>query len=95
MPNYRCLIRGYDFPGEVVGAAGLHGFWTTRWVHALTVKRAELHAINAVWRDPKIVPNGYQLPGRPHLRVETIERIEKLPRSRGGGATWFVEEGQE
>jgi hypothetical protein len=93
MPYYRCFVRGEHIPGEVIGSTGLYGFYTTRWVQALNRKRAELRAVNAVRRDPRMaLPEG--VPTSPHARlyVEEIDQIVRLPRFRGGGATWFAED---
>ena len=95
MPFYRCLLRGEHIPGEVIGSAGLYGFYTTRWVQALNPRRAELRAVEAVRRDPKMaVPDGVPRSPDARVHVEEIERIPRLPRFRGGGAIWFAEDGE-
>ena len=92
MPFYRCFIRGEHIPGEVIGSTGLYGFYTTRWVQALNRRRAELRAVEVVRRDPRMgVPEGVPQSDAARLYVEDIEQIPRLPRFRGGGASWFAE----
>jgi hypothetical protein len=69
------------------------GFCTTRWVQALTPGRAELRAVEMIRRDPSFaLPKGVSPPADARVYLEKIDRIDKLPRFRGGGATWFREE---
>jgi hypothetical protein len=94
MPYYRVLLRGHNFPGDPIGEpAGRYGFYTTRWVQALSSKRAELKAVDAVWIDPSLAiahANADESPA--WLTVEEMEQVERMPRERGAGATWFAEE---
>ena len=90
MPFYRCLIRGENFPGECVASEGLWGFYTTRWVQALNVRAAELKAVAAMRKDPSFkAPPGAPRSRDARVYVEEIVRIDRLPRFRGRGATWF------
>lgn len=41
MPIFRCLIRGDNFPGEIIHQQYLIGFYTTRFIQADTSARAE------------------------------------------------------
>ena len=94
MPYYSVMLRGSNFPGDLIGESQKVGFYTTRWVRALTPKRAELKAVQLVWKDPML--DGLEYPDDPdekaYIRLEDIQKIDKLPEFRGGGATWYVEE---
>ncbi len=94
MPFYSVMLRGFSFPGHLIGKSERVGFFTTRWVRALTRKRAELKAAELVWKDPML--DGLEYPDnldeRAYIRLEEIQKVDKLPKSRGGGATWYVEE---
>ncbi len=93
MPFYRVMLRGYNFPGSLIGKSGRYGIYTTRWVQALNPKRAEHKAVAMVWRDPLLaLPTAKSEADRAYLRLEKIEAVRRLPRRRGGGATWFREE---
>jgi hypothetical protein len=93
VPFYRCLVRGENFPGEIIGEAGIYGFYTTRWIQALNEKRAELRAVEALRRDPKLaLPRDFPVPANSRVYVERIQQVSRLPRMRGGGATWFRQE---
>ncbi|WP_458732992.1 hypothetical protein [Sphingobium xenophagum] len=93
MPFYRVILRGYNFPGSVIGEKGRYGLYTTRWVQALNPKRAERKAVAMVWRDPLLAPPAAKSDAeRAYLRLEKVEAVRQLPRRRGGGATWFKEE---
>jgi hypothetical protein len=93
LPFFKCLIRGEHIPGEIIGQSGLYGFYATRWVQALNAGRAELRAIEAVRRDPLLaVPDDVPKSPDARLWLEEIEQVARLPRSRGGGATWFSED---
>jgi hypothetical protein len=92
VPFYRCFVRGEHFPGQLIGADDSYGFYTTRWVQALNRKRAELRAVEAIRRDPSFaLPDGAPEPADARVYVEKIEQVARLPRFRGGGATWFSE----
>ena len=93
MPFYRCMMRGEDFPGELIGSTGDFGFYTTRWVQALTAWRAELKAVEMIRKELKgKMPQGLPPPTRARIHREEVEKIDKLPRFRGGGAVWYRQE---
>ena len=96
MPFYRCFIRGENFPGECIGSTGLYGFYTTRWVQAVSPAKAELEAVAALREDPSFaLPEGVPASGKARVFVEEIVQIRKLPRMRGRGATWFTDDGED
>jgi hypothetical protein len=96
VPFYRCFIRGEDFPGECIGSSGLYGFYTTRWVQAVSTAKAELEALAALRKDPSFaLPEGFTKPVSSRVFVEEIVQIRRLPRMRGRGATWFTDDGND
>lgn len=93
MPFYRCFIRGENFPGECIGSTGLYGFYTSRWVEAVSPAKAEIEALAALRKDPSFaLPEGFTKPVSSCVFVEEIVQIRKLPPMRGGGATWFADD---
>lgn len=77
MPVFRCFIRGENFPGSLAGQPGLIGFYTTRFVEALSASEAELVALDLLRAEPE-----FELV-RPEDRVEDaqvyFEQIEEVP----------------
>ena len=93
MPFYRCFIRGEHFPGECIGRRGLYGFYTTRWLQALNEHHAEIKAVEILRKDTSFaLPAGVPKSPDTKVYVEEIERIARLPRFRGKGATWFAQD---
>jgi hypothetical protein len=92
LPFYRCFIRGENFPGECIGKTGPHGFYTTRWLEAVDENAAELCAVEMLRREECFAfPPDIPKPTETRVFVEEILQIKRLPRFRGGGATWFSE----
>jgi len=60
----------------------------------LTPYRAELKAAKVVWKDPMLEGLKYpdDLDERAFIRLAEIRKVDKLPKFRGGGATWYVED---
>jgi hypothetical protein len=48
MPLFRCLIRGENFPGELIGQSAAIGFHATRFVDAGSAAEAEQIAVAAL-----------------------------------------------
>jgi hypothetical protein len=94
MPFYRVMLRGHNFPGGPIGEPKQRfGLFTTRWVQALNPKRAERKAVQMVWNDPALaIPSPRNPEERAWLTLEKVELVRRLPRLRGGGATWFEDE---
>ena len=54
MPTFRCLMRGENFPGTVLGEADPIGFYATRYVNAESANLAELAALDLLKHDPTL-----------------------------------------
>lgn len=87
---YRCLIRGENFPGMVIGKNGLVGFFTTRWVEALDEVSAEHLALQGLKKEPlfEIALELRHAEARVYFD-EIIAVAEKPTDIIEGGATWF------
>ena len=89
---YRCLIRGENFPGELLGEYGLMGFYTTRWVEAASEEEAEMLALEALRSDPDLQPS-LEVRDRSKAAKVFFEEIDEVPpeteRCPNKGATWF------
>lgn len=54
MPLFRCLIRGENFPGELLGDSKAIGFHATRFVDAESAAEAEKLAVAALRQEPAL-----------------------------------------
>lgn len=91
MPLFRCLIRGDNFPGKLIGKKKPIGFYTTRFVEAESPKEAEFLAVEILKNDP-------DLEVAPKHRTEDarvfFEEIDEVPhdtrRVPNNGFTFFL-----
>jgi hypothetical protein len=51
---FRCLVRGENFPGEVIDQAGPVGFYVTRFIEATSADDAESRVLEALRKDPRL-----------------------------------------
>lgn len=89
MPWFKCFIRGENFPGQLIGAEGLFGFYTTRFIEANDAEAAETDALQRLQADSKRAPPlGYSPTGRAKVYFEEIEEIaaEQVPPVQTGFA---------
>jgi hypothetical protein len=89
---YRCLVRGENFPGQLVGKKGLVGFYTTRWVEAVSLEDAEMSALEAMRIEPTLEIVSPKLREQSKAMVyfeEILEVPSETPRVPSEGATWF------
>ena len=91
MPLYRCLIRGENFPGKLIGKRRPIGFYTTRYIDAQSPEHAEMLAVDLLRNDEDLdVP--------PEHRTQDakvyFEKIEEVPaeteRRPNKGFTFFT-----
>jgi hypothetical protein len=90
---YRCLIRGENFPGQLIRSKGLVGFYATRFVTAASPDEAEFTALEMLRRDPDFQISSEKLrrqepPAKVYFDeiVDVDSRTDQTPNS---GATWF------
>jgi hypothetical protein len=86
---FKCFIRGENFPGQLVGRAGLLGFYTTRFVKANDAEAAESDTLQSLRADPRLAPPSEYTPtGKAKIYFEEIEEItaEKVPPVQPGFA---------
>ena len=93
MALFRCLIRGENFPGQIIGLKGLIGFYTTRFIEAADTEEAELAGLEMLRADPDLQIKSEKLKQQePLAKVyfeEIIQVVEDTERKPNRGATWF------
>ena len=93
MALYRCLIRGENFPGQLMLSKGLVGFYTTRFVEADSAEAAELAGLDVLRHDPDLQIRLEKLQQQePQAKVYFEEIVEVDPDTKrvpNKGATWF------
>lgn len=86
------MVRGENFPGQLIGKKGLVGFYTTRWVEAVSLDDAEMSALEAMRIDPAFEIVSPKLQEQSKAMVyfdEILEVPPETPRVPSEGATWF------
>ena len=93
MPLFRCMIRGENFPGQVIRQRGLVGFYTTRFVEAENAEEAEFAGLEMLRADPGFEIRSEKLRQQePQAKVFFEEIVEVAPDTDqvpNKGATWF------
>jgi len=81
MPNYKCFIRGDNYPAEIFAGNGLIGFYATVYQRALSSKKAEFQVMDRI-RD--MFSDHDELCSRLSSSVtfEEIVQCEMIPRNR-------------
>lgn len=73
---YRCLIRGENFPGEMIGQTHPVGFYTTRYVADATPEAAELAALSVLKHHKSLqLPDGVAKPKEARVYFEEIVEV--------------------
>ena len=87
------MIRGENFPGQLLGKKGLVGFYTTRWVEAADPEEAELKGLEILRNDPSLAIKSDKLRQQDPVAKVYFEEIEQMvetaKRTPNKGATWF------
>jgi hypothetical protein len=90
MALYRCLIRGENFPGELIGQSSAIGFRATRFVDAPSTEEAERLAVAALRQDAALTVSVEPRTKNAKVYFESIEEVpadtERVPNS---GFTFF------
>jgi len=76
MTLFRCLIRGENFPGELIGQTTAVGFHATRFVEAQSTQEAERIAVAALREEPALTVTAE--PRTKNAKVY-FEKIEEVP----------------
>jgi hypothetical protein len=91
MPLYRCLIRGENFPGELIGLTTAVGFHATRFVVAGSAEEAEGIAVAALRQDAALTVTAEPRVKNAKVYFESIEEVpadtERVPNE---GFTFFT-----
>lgn len=95
MPLFRCLIRGDDFPGSLLGQKNPVGFYATRFVEADSPKEAEMLALDLLRNDPTLDVAPDQRVQSASIFFESIEEVSiGTERTPNKGFTFFEMETQ-
>ena len=92
---YRCLIRGENFPGALVGEDHPVGFYTTRYVQELTPEAAELKALSLLKQHTSLQPpDGIAKPKAAKVYFEEIVEVaaDEVPDEDKGLSFYPMEE---
>jgi len=89
---YRCLLRGENFPGILIGEQGKTiGFYTTRFVDAASPEEAEQAALNVLRGDSTLAVPAEQRTPDATVFVERIDEMQAdAERTPNAGFTFFV-----
>lgn len=91
MKHFKCLIRGDDFPGILIGADCDVGFYTTRFVDCDSAEAAEPLSLKSLRDDPKLVGGRFADLDltRSRIYVEEIEECAMCSIDMASGFSWF------
>ena len=90
MALFRVLLRGENFPAAILGEKGSIGFYTTRFVEAVSAADAETAALEVLRADTTLtVPEEYQTEDATVFADEIVEVPEGTPRVPNAGFAFF------
>lgn len=90
MPTYRCLMRGENFPGRLLGESKPVGFLTTRFVEAQSPQEAESLALALLRGDETLaVPTEFRSKDA-EVFFEAIDEVQSGTNSPSQGFSFFV-----
>lgn len=76
MTWYKCLIRGENFPGELIGQQHRVGFYVTQFVQAATPDAAEHTALSKLKSHASLqLPEGAEKPKNARVYFEEIVEV--------------------
>ena len=91
MKHYRVLLNGENFLINMEGKESYMGFYTTRFVSAISPEEAELNAVNSIKTDDRI--KGIILNSTEHeqpmIYMDEIEEIQKNEKEDNYGFGWY------
>jgi hypothetical protein len=76
MLYFRCLVRGENFPGELISKKGMVGFYTIRYVAIENPEDVETVVVDMLRSDPRLIPTGDVYVGYSLARVYVEELTE-------------------
>jgi hypothetical protein len=90
MPVFRCLIRGENFPGELIGLTSAVGFHAARFVEAQSPAEAEQIAVAALRQDAALTVTAEPRVKNAKVYFESIEEVPAATeRGPNTGFTFF------
>lgn len=91
MALFRCLIRGENFPGRLIGQDEPVGFYTTRFVEAESPQEAEARAIDLLRADADLaLPEKYRTKDAKVYLDEIDEVAPETEQRPNKGFTFFT-----
>lgn len=75
MPLFRCLLRGENFSGSLLGQAEPVGFTTTRFVEAESEQEAEVLAVERLFGEGDLALSGKYKTKDSRVYLEEIEAV--------------------
>ena len=97
MPWFRCLVRGENFPGQMIGRSEPVGFYVNRFIDAANPHEAELSALQSLRAEPKLAPPpGYEPSHECRVYFEEIEEltVDEVPAMQPG-LVWYAMEDKD
>jgi len=91
MKHYRILLNGENFLISIEGKQSFMGFYTTRFVSAVTPEKAELNAVNSIKTDTKIIDITLNTieHKQPIIYMDEIEEIKENDKEENYGYGWY------
>ena len=91
MPLFRCMIRGENFPGRILGQEDAIGFYTTRFVEADSAPEAEVFAVELLRSDDALIVPGKYKTIDAKIYLEIIDEVPpETERKPNKGFTFFT-----
>jgi len=92
MQFFRCLMRGENFPGELIGENRLIGFYATRFVEAVDLHAAKCLALESLRQDDSLQSKSARTSDAKVYFEEVVEvSAEAAALASGGvGFTFFT-----
>ncbi len=100
MAYYKVLLEGKGFLIEHEGRIKPHGFFTTRWVKAISPEAAELAAVELLKNDPNLTnltQNDRESDPPPMVYLEELYVVSwftYVRRKPGSGYSFYLEDGE-
>ena len=95
MKWYRCLIRGENFPGQLIGENLLIGFFVTQFVQDSSPEAAELKVLALLKKHKSLqLPEGVEKPTATKVYFEEIVEVcaEDVPKEQSGFSFYPMDE---
>ena len=91
MKHYRVLLNGENFLVNMEGKESYMGFYTTRFVSAVSPEEAELNAVHNIKTDERIksIILNTSKHEQPMIYMDEIEEIKESEKEESYGFGWY------